>query len=166
MASSPQDACVQLPSSREQDQTSDQCFPRASELTLEQAQGLSCGKAVVMPVNNAAASSAEVEYAVVNADHSTLVDSSGARLLSVEMAVPGVPLREETLPHGPLGSGAAAGPARMAVPPCEVWGGSSGALSTTQKTPSSSLGEHRTRVSVAGAFALLVTAYLQTQIPP
>lgn len=29
-----------------------------------------------------------------------------------------------------------------------------------------SRGEHRTRVSVAGAFTLLVAAYLQTQIPP
>lgn len=160
MASTPQ-----LPSSSKQDQTSDKCFRRASELTLEQAQGLSCGKAV-MPVNNEAASSAEVEYAVVNADHSTLVDSSGAPLLSVGTAVPGAPLQEETLPHGPLGSGAETGPARMAASPCEVWGGGSGALSTAQKTPSSSLGEHRTRVSVAGAFALLVTAYLQTQIPP
>lgn len=34
------------------------------------------------------------------------------------------------------------------------------------KTPLSNRGEHRTRVSVAGALTLLVAAYLQTQIPP
>lgn len=126
-------------------------------------QGLKCS---TPDISVAAASSAGVEYAVVNADHGALVDLSCTPLSSVEMPVSDACPKERTLPRKSLGYGAEAGRAHMSSRPCESLSDGSGAFSATHKRLSSSLGEHRTRVSVAGAFALLVTAYLQTQIPP
>lgn len=162
-ASCSADACAHLPSSSGQDQTADKRRSLASELTLEQTQGLKCGVPVAVSV--AAASSTAVEHAAVNAEQSIPEDSSGTPLLNAEMPVPDVCLQERTLLQESVGGGAETGPAEVAAP-CKAWSGGSGALSTAHKPSSSSLGEHRTRVSVAGAFALLVTAYLQTQIPP
>lgn len=126
-------------------------------------QGLKCSTPVI---SVAAASSAGVEYAVVNAEHGALADLSCTPLSSVEMPVSDACLEERTLPRKSLNYSVEAGRAHMSSRPCEALSDGSGVFSAAQKPSSSSLGEHRTRVSVAGAFALLVTAYLQTQIPP
>lgn len=159
------DACAQLPSSSRQDQTAEKHHSLASELTFEQMQGLKCSISAAPVVGVAAVSSTVVEYAAVNSEQSIPEDSSGTLLLSAEMPILDACLQERTLLQESVGGGVETGPAKTAAP-CKVRSGGSGALSTTQKPSSSSLGEHRTRVSVAGAFALLVTAYLQTQIPP
>lgn len=162
-ASSLGDSCAQVPSSGRQDQTVDKCCPCASELTLVPMQGLKCSTPVI---SVAAASSAGVDDATVNADHAALEDLSCTPLSCVEMPVSDTCPQERTQTRKSLGCGAEAVPAHTSTSPCEALSNGSGALSATQKPSSSSLGEHRTRVSVAGAFALLVTAYLQTQIPP
>ncbi|KAL1428540.1 hypothetical protein MTO96_002906 [Rhipicephalus appendiculatus] len=103
-----------MPSSSGQDQTVDKCCPRASELTLEPTQGLKCSAPVI---GVAAASSAGVEYAMVNADHGELADLSCTPLSNVEMPVSDACLQGGTLTRKSLGCSAEAAPAQTSSPP-------------------------------------------------
>lgn len=135
----------------------------------KQVQRLVCHK-LVTDVNSAATESATSKLARAGVNDQELFEDTSSTLAATGNPTVEVCLKKRDQHPETVNRQADVGhfETAAAAAPWEMWDSSVLNAAAAQKPLSgNSQGEHRARVSVAaGAFALLVTAYLQTQTPP